>query len=510
MYDNFNINSEKSDMKYYQILFLVLCLLLFNTLNAEEPALPEGLGGETAKDEPALPSGLGGKSEESTGEPGLPSGLDSASDPALPEGLGEESAPKKAVKSNVEYPSLLDEIPLNITGFWDTRFGGRLQEDPNQRQASIGETRLQLEMEKGKTGILLKGAVDFVFDPVQEKYRADLETGKGWLDLRELNMTISPFSFMDLKLGRQILTWGTGDMIFINDMFPKDWQSFFIGRDDAYLKAPSDTVKSSFFSSVVNLDFVISPRFDADRYIQGERISYWNAFLGRRAGRRDTFRARSQNKWFDDYEYSWRLYRNFSGRELALYGYRGFWKSPGGFDPFSLAAVFPRLAVYGASFRTTLLGGIGNVEVGYYDSMDDRDGDNPFLNNDEMRILLGYERELMTDFTGAFQYYVEYMMDYEAYQDTLPPGLNERDELRHVITVRLTRRLLNQDMTVSLFAYFSPSDMDAYLRPKVHYKFSDRLAGEIGGNIFAGNEDHTFFGQFEKNTNLYAALRLYF
>lgn len=511
MHERIDIHCEKSDMKNYLILLFVLYLSFLSTLNAEEPALPEGLGGgEAKKEEPALPSGLAGESEKNRDEPGLPPGLESKGDPALPEGLGNEQASKKQPKSNPEYPSLLEEIPIDITGFWDTRFGGRLQEDRHQRQVSIGETRLQVEMEKGKPGVLLRGVIDFVFDPVLEKYRADLEAGKGWLDIRELNMTLTPFSFMDLKLGRQILTWGTGDMIFINDMFPKDWQSFFIGRDEQYLKAPSDALKSSFFSPVVNLDFIVSPKFDSDRYIRGERISYWNSLLGRRAGRNDPFRVREQDEWFDDYEYSWRLYRNISGRELALYGYRGFWKSPGGFDSRTLAVIFPRLAVYGASLRATLLGGIGNVEAGYYDSMDDRKGDDPFVNNDELRFLIGYERELMKDFTGAFQYYVEYMMDYEEYQDSLPPGTNARDELRHVITVRLTRRLMNQDMNVSLFAYASPSDMDAYLRPRIHYKFSDRLAGEIGGNVFAGDDDHTFFGQFEKNTNLYAAIRLYF
>ena len=36
----------------------------------------------------------------------------------------------------------------------------------------------------------------------------------------------------DLKIGQQVLTWGTGDYVFLNDLFPKDYQSFFSGRDD--------------------------------------------------------------------------------------------------------------------------------------------------------------------------------------------------------------------------------------------------------------------------------------
>jgi hypothetical protein len=86
---------------------------------------------------------------------------------------------------------------------------------------------------------------------------------------------------MDLKLGRQINTWGTGDLLFINDLFPKDWNAFFIGRDDEYLKAPADSAKASLFSDWANLDLIYSPRFDSDRFIDGRRISYWNGALGR-------------------------------------------------------------------------------------------------------------------------------------------------------------------------------------------------------------------------------------
>ena len=44
----------------------------------------------------------------------------------------------------------------------------------------------------------------------------------------------------DIKVGKQVLTWGTGDYLFLNDLFPKDYQSFFAGREDEYLKAPSN------------------------------------------------------------------------------------------------------------------------------------------------------------------------------------------------------------------------------------------------------------------------------
>ena len=102
------------------------------------------------------------------------------------------------------------------------------------------------------------------------------------------------------------------------------------------------------------------------------------------------------------------------------------------------------------------------------------------------------------------------MGDYPEYESSLLPGAVQKDEKRHVITLRLTRMMLNQNLKISLFTYYSPSDQDAYLRPKVHYKVSDSWSVDAGGNIFIGDSAHTFFGQFENNTNVYAGIRYSF
>ena len=163
-----------------------------------------------------------------------------------------------------------------LNGYIDGRYGTRLQDDPYQQQTSLAETRLQLGLNRMGDATTLQIRADFYYDNVIDQGRIDLEDGTGWIDLREANLLFSPHDIVDVKIGRQILTWGTGDLLFINDMFPKDWQSFFIGRDVEYLKAPSDAIMISMFPELVNIDFVYVPKFDPDRYIRGERISYWN------------------------------------------------------------------------------------------------------------------------------------------------------------------------------------------------------------------------------------------
>jgi len=411
--------------------------------------------------------------------------------------------PTTAVASDEETDSgksFLSDLPIEKHGFYEMRGGYRLQNDKYEKDMSIMENRFQLDLFSYLDWGDFKFKGDFI---------GDLVTEQGHFDLREINIFARPLDFMDVKVGRQILTWGTGDLVFINDMFPKDWQSFFIGRDTEYLKAPSDAAKISLFSDRVNIDIVYTPKFDPDRFINGQRISYWNQNLFRLAGQDAIVHTNRPDRWFRDSEFAARLYKNIKNYELALYGYHGYWKSPAGQDVTMSQALFPDLNVYGASARGAVGKGIGNLEIGYYESADDRSGNNPFINNSEMRYLAGYTQEIGRDFTMGLQYYVEQMLNFTRYRRNRMSGPS-RDQYRHLITLRLTKLLMNQNLRCSLFTYYSPSDKDVYMRPNINYKVNDNMAIEFGSNIFFGDYPNTFFGQFRKNTNVYTGLRYSF
>jgi hypothetical protein len=258
------------------------------------------------------------------------------------------------------------------------------------------------------------------------------------------------------------------------------------------------------------MDVSYTPRFDPDRYLTGERVSFYNAGLGRRSGEDAVVDADVPDNWFDDQEVAVRLSRYVAGAEVAVYGYHGYWKSPAGQDPDSGRATFPELNVAGTSWRGQAGPGILNAELGHYHSADDSDGEDPLIRNSESRALVGYQRELATDLSAGVQYYLEYMHDHDAYRSGLPDGAPAADEDRHVLSLRLTQQLMSQNLTLSLFTYYSPSDQDGYLRPNVSYKATDQWLLTAGGNLFAGDKDQTFFSQFENNSNLYLGARYSF
>jgi len=417
-------------------------------------------------------------------------------EPALPSGLVEDDSEEQ--EAEPERETWADRLPAGLRGFVEARVGPRVGRDPAQsKRYTLAETRLQLAYDHAWKHVSLETKGDLILDAVLE----EVDT-----DLRALRLTFRPPGPVDLRLGRQVMTWGTGDLLFVNDLFPKDWQSFFIGRDEEYLKAPSEALRVGWFPGKVSVDLAYTPVFEPDRFINGERISFWDPMQGGFRGDAMPLAVAVPDDPFNDDEISARIYGNVGSYEIAGYGYRGFWKSPGGFDPITMLATFPALDVWGASLRGPLGPGIGNVEIGYYDSRDDSGGTDAFTNNSEFRLLAGYELELASELTGGFQVYLERMLDHDAYLANLPGG-EPRDENRYLLTTRITKLMKNQTLIPSVFLYYSPSDRDGYLRPKLVWKRSDRQIVEFGVNLFFGEDDFTFFGQFENNSNVYASIR---
>lgn len=402
-----------------------------------------------------------------------------------------------AQAAEVKIPASIKSLDLlEVNGFFEMRAGSRLQDDPGEKDISVLETRLQVDLFTYTDWMDFKFKGDVLANGVTEDVEGEVR--EGWLFSR-------PSDYLDLKLGRQVLTWGTGDLVFLNDLFPKDWQSYFIGRDSEYLKAPSDAMKIGVFSEFANLDLIYTPQFDPDRFITGEYISYWNTSTSQYGGQEDIVNVDQPDIWFEDDEFAVRFYRNINNYELAFYGYWGFWKQPGGQTTCGVS-IFPKLNVYGSSLRGQLAGGIGNLELAYYESVEDYDGDNALINNSEIRYVVGYARDLAMDLNASVQYYVEQLLHYDVYVTSLN-GDPDRDEFRHLITLQIAKLLMNQNLELSFSGYYSPSDADAYLRPKISYNVTDNILLETGANIFIGNEDTTFFGQFEKNTNIFVATR---
>ncbi len=384
------------------------------------------------------------------------------------------------------------------SGFAEAGGGLRFHRDAAVgRRSSLADLRLRLETERQTANVALSLKAELLYDG----FDRDLEA-----EFRELALSAAPADWLDIKAGRQVLTWGTGDLLFLNDLFPKDWLSFFAGRDDEYLKSPQNALRLSSYTSLLNVDFVWTPVFSPDRYIRGERFAFFSPAAGQIVAPIPPAGARRPGRKLRNGEFALRLFRTLGSVEYALYAYHGRFKGPSDFRNPSRPAFAP-LSSIGASVRRPLFGGLWNVETAYYFSRDDRRGDNPALPNDQLRLLSGFEREWARNLSVGLQYYLEWTQDHEALLRNSPAPQFEPDELRHMLTIRLSWRTFRDKLNWSLFAFLSPSDDDYYLRPAVNYRHSDNWTLAAGLNLFGGDDQHTFFAMFEDASNAYLRVR---
>ncbi|VAW44658.1 hypothetical protein MNBD_GAMMA02-1136 [hydrothermal vent metagenome] len=387
------------------------------------------------------------------------------------------------------------------SGFIELAWGERIDDDVLfADQSTLSELRWHQAFDYSTEQFDFNWSYDVWFDAVPNSDDAGLQ-----FDLRELNFKFSLFDQTDVVLGRQITTWGTGDLLFINDLFPKDWVSFFSGRDDNYLKVPADALRLSSFFSAFNVDLVITPTAEPDRFINGERFSLFSPFAQSNIGGFEAINPRNPNQA----EYALRLFKNINSHQLALYGYHGIEKSPTGVDN-SLQAYFPKKNVWGASFQSTLGKGLYSLELGYHDVLDDKHGTNPLVANSQWRALLGYERELIKKLNWGVQYYLEHTEHYDRLLDNSMFPLTEPEENRQVITNRLTYMAKQDKLTWSLFVFYSPTDEDSYWRPSVNYRHNDQWQLTMGAQVFTSKKPHTFFAQFEDSSSVYSRIRYQF
>jgi hypothetical protein len=367
----------------------------------------------------------------------------------------------------------------------------------------IGEERVRLDVQtwSGSTEAGARVKADLLHDALADAFD---------LDLREAYVEDTRGG-LDLRLGRQIVTWGVGDLLFVNDVFPKDWVSFFGGRPLEYLKMGIDGLRVGYTGGRVNAELVASPFFrpdaipDATRFFLCERL----------AGGENRVEILPETR-YENVELALRLYGRLAGFDAALYAYRGFWGTPGarretvGYEE-RVVLFHPRLSVYGASAQGSAVGGVLSLEAGLYDSREDREGHEASIPNSQVRFLVGYERQLAQDFVVSAQYYAEIMLQYDAYRTSVE-GLDVplAREYRDVLTLRLDRRVAYETWTLGLFAFVGIAERDYLLQPRISRRVSDELLVTLGGNVFGGRERGTFFGQLDRNDNVYLSVRFSF
>ena len=386
----------------------------------------------------------------------------------------------------------------------EVAFSGFLQQNtvintaeanPDGRHYKWLEERAQLKLDAtgGAWRLLAKG--DLAFDHLGRQDQSELR--EGYVDYTAGNW--------DLRVGRQVITWGLGDLVFVNDVFPKDHEALFAGRPLEYLKRGVDAVKLGAYPEFANFELVLSPDFRPSRIPDPRRFHLYDPMPA--VAVRETIKPGQGDVGL-------RIYRDVIGYDAALYLYRGYQRTPS-MRPDSMTAptristFYPQLSVYGASVSGRAGEGVLSLEAAYYDSRQDRSGNDFAVPNSQTRLLAGYQIQPAEDLSLGFQYYAEAMHDYGAYLATLPAGFPVEKRWSHTVTARMTQFFRHQTLRLSVYASYNASNGDHFVNPELRYSFTDKVWGAIGANVFGG-KPWGQFGQLSRDDNVYLQVRYEF
>jgi len=353
--------------------------------------------------------------------------------------------------------------------------------------------RLQLDASGGAWRLLAKG--DLAYDHLGRQDQSELR--EGYVDYTAGNW--------DMRVGRQVVTWGLGDLVFVNDVFPKDHEALFAGRPLEYLKRGVDAVKLGAYPDFANFELVLSPGFRESRIPDARRFHLYDPMPA--VTNRETITPGQGDVGL-------RIYRDVAGYDAALYLYRGFQRTPSMRPdsmtaPTKISTFYPQLSVYGASVSGRAGEGVLSMEGAYYDSRQDRSGNDFAVPNSQTRLLVGYQIQPVEDLSLGFQYYAEYMHDYSTYRAALPAGFSIEKRWNQTLTFRATQMLMHQTLRLSLYASYNPSNGDHFVNPELRYSFTDKMWGAVGANFFGG-ESWGQFGRLSRDDNVYLQVRYEF
>lgn len=372
--------------------------------------------------------------------------------------------------------------------------------NPDNGRLKWSEERGQLRLDATREPYRLFIKTDVFYDNVAQAQ--DVELREGYVDLTGEKW--------DARAGRQIITWGVGDLIFINDVFPKDYEAFFSGRPMEYLKKGVDGVKAGLYPGGVSIEAVAIPFFEPNNLPDTRRFWLFDPMpnVQNRVKKEPASTPRNT-------ELAIRAYGSAAGFDASLYAYKGWHRNPsmrpGGMgSPARITLVYPELRVYGGSLQKAALDGVMSLEAGYYDSRDGKAGQDPLVPNSQARFLAGYQRQLREDLTLGVQYYGERMMQYSAYESTAMPGFPKEPRYRQVASLRLTQLLMHQNLRLQWFSFYGITDRDYLLNPEARYNFTDNIWAAVGAMIFGGAKDTTQFGSLDRNDNAYMQVRYEF
>ena len=329
------------------------------------------------------------------------------------------------------------------------------------------------------------------------------------------------FSKMDLRIGEQITRWGVVEGFRITDeLNPLDFNEFILREvSDRYI--PVFMVKADYYRGDTTWEGVWIPQliFNRPAPSGSEWVEFQQPpnltnpperFVNSNAGLRLT---RQISGWDlgASYLYAWDAFPSASESIFGLTGVASQQASQ-----FTLT--YHRIHTLGVSFSKNVGGDVVKAEAAYV--IGKFWGTTAFLPNtgntsdvfelkrNYVKYAVGWDTKIL-GVDSFIQFSQQQIFDWD------PTLLQAR--IQNGLSFVFQKNLLYDRLILKLLILYLPDSREAMIRPRAEYRFTDRLKGAVGADLFEGtlgslsgpNTFH-FIGYFNLNDRVYTELRYSF
>ena len=343
-----------------------------------------------------------------------------------------------------------------------------------------------------------------------------LDAEKNWivtdttrLALREAWLEYAAESW-SLRMGRQIIVWGKADGLRITDnICPVDYRDFMNRqRDDLRLPVTAALLRVS--GDTFSTEAVWIPEFRHSLYPEAE--DPWGALFA--VGKSPLIREKKRKTpdlSLENSEIGLRTSGYFSAFDVSLSALYTWDDNPAYGSEVEWTASGPRIAVTPEHKRVTILG--ADVSVPWSDFVFRAEGalflgrhisstepGNAPRRKDAIKWLVGADWSPGNDWTLTAQFSDEQILRHEA-------NLSQKEH-RHIATLNVSKKFLNQTLTLSGMAYAFTDDKAIASRFQAEYSVMDGMTLTAGLDIIDGGNGS--YEPFKKNSQLWMKLKYSF
>ncbi len=303
-------------------------------------------------------------------------------------------------------------------------------------------------------------------------------------------------SSWDIRIGRQIITWGKADGLQITDIIcPGDFTEF-ITRDFDDIRIPVDALKFRYMTDLTNVEIIWQPFFK-NAILPGGN-SPWAIPLS--IDRELYNLPKLPEKSLKNCEIAGKISFFLSGIDFAFSGFYTWDDLPIVHEKridgrSQYCPEYHRVSFLGFEINKPINDFVIRSEVAFYHdkymrSLKTKDKTDK---KDLLKKMIGLDWYPGNDWTCSAQIANDLILDY---QHELVD-----DENNTLITLNISKKICRQTLEISNMIYFGINESDFYEKIAIDYALTDEFHVSCGADIFSGEKGK--FGRYEDNSQVW-------